>query len=160
MALIVEDGSIVTGANSYVSTTDLTTYATARGVTLVADEEQLLIKAMDYIESLRFKGVKRTQDQALQWPRINVVIDNYTFDSDAIPQELINGQCEVAIAIDQDLDPLANIERSTKKEKVGPLEVEYSDSAASYTINRKIMNALWKLITGGSRGNILAVGKG
>lgn len=154
MAIIVEDGSIVTGANSYVSTTDFTAFATARGVTLVEDEEILLIKAMDYIEQLNYKGVKRTRDQALQWPRVDVYIDGYYFDSDDIPQQLIDGLCQTAIAIDEGNDPLADQVRKTIREKVGDLEVEYAQSSVSAVANKKILNMLNKLLDGGGTGTI------
>ena len=160
MALIIEDGSIVTGANSYISTTNFTAYATARGLTITGDEEQLLIQAMDYIESQSYKGIKSTRDQALQWPRVGVYVDGYYLDSDTIPQQLINGQCEVALSIDAGTGPLADVSRQTKREKVDVLEVEYSDSSAPYVINRKIRNALWKLLIGGNSGNVVVVGKG
>lgn len=154
MAIIVEDGSIVTGANSYVSVADLTTFATARGVTLVDDEEMLLIKAMDYIEQLAYKGVKRTRDQGLQWPRVDVYIDGYYFDSDEIPQQLKDGLCHAAIAIDEGNDPLADEVRKTIREKVGDLEVEYAPGSVSAVYNKKILNVLNKLLEGGGSGMI------
>lgn len=161
MTLIIEDGSIVANSNSYISTTNFTTYATARGYTIVADEEQLLIQAMDYLEAQLYKGCKRTQDQTLQWPRTGVYIDGYYFASDDIPQQLINAQCEVAIAIDEGNGPLDDIAIQTKREKVGPIEVEYADGAAPFIVNRRIQNALWKLLaSGGAGGNVLVVGKG
>ncbi len=160
MAIVVENGSIVSGANSYVTTTELVAYATARGITLVADEEELLHKAMDYIESLSYKGIKKTRDQALQWPRAYVVIDGYVFNSDAIPQQLKNGEMEAAIAIDQDEDPLQTAPRQTVREKVDVIEVQYSTSAYALPINKRINNALWKLLSSGNSGNVLPVEKG
>ena len=50
MALIIEDGSIVSGANSYAAHTDLADYAALRDVALTTDQgerEALLVKAMD-----------------------------------------------------------------------------------------------------------------
>jgi len=160
MTITVEDGSIVTGANSYVSEADLTTYATARGITLTTDAEQLLIRAMDYIESLSYKGDKFTRDQPLQWPRDGVVVDGYVVDADEIPNELKNGLMETAIAIDNGQDPLADIARETKSETVGPISVTYSDRAASTTIVRKISSSLRKLLSGGISGTQFNVGRG
>ena len=82
MTLIVEDGSIVENANSYVSVDDARTFASLRGVTLPASDaevEVLLIKATDFIEAqrLRFQGSKVNQDQALQWPRTGVYVDGF-----------------------------------------------------------------------------------
>ncbi len=149
MAIIVEDGTSVANANSYVSTAELTAYAAARGVTLASGAETLLIQAMDYIESLSFIGIKWTRDQALQWPRLSVVVDGYTLDVAHIPQELKNGLMAAAIAIDAGNGPLINISRATKREKVGEIEVEYMDGAASVTVVRTINAQLWKLLAGG-----------
>jgi hypothetical protein len=75
--IVVEDGSIVASANSYVSAADLSTYATDRGITINGTAAVLLIQAMDYLEQQDFQGYKYTDDQALQWPRGDVYIDGY-----------------------------------------------------------------------------------
>lgn len=161
MAIIVEDGSIVENANSYVTTAELTAYATARGITLVADEEQLLIQAMDYIESLSYKGVKITQLQNLQWPRANVYFDGYYFYTDQIPQELKNGQMATAIAIDQGYNPLDTQTQNIKRKRVDVLEIEYMDGSSSSPIVKSISSSLWKLLqSAGNGGNVLNVNKG
>ncbi len=157
MAIVVETGSIVNGANSYVSETELTTYAIARGITLVGDEEELLINAMDYIESLAFIGLKWTRDQDLKWPRSDVWIDGYYIDSDTIPNELKNGQMAVAIAVDQGNGPLKTIDRQTKRERVGELEVEYMDGSSSTPIVRTINSSLAKLMKNGGQGQMFKV---
>ncbi len=149
MSLTVETGVIVANANSYVSTTDFTAYALARGITLTSGAETLLVQAMDYIESLSYIGTKYTAAQGLQWPRSNVYIDGYLFAYNDIPQELINAQMQVAMAIDVGNGPLATIARATKRERVGELEVEYTDGAASVSIVRSINAMLWKLLTNG-----------
>lgn len=161
MAIIVEDGSIVTGANSYVTTAELTNYGTARGVTLATDAEQLLIKAMDYIEALNYKGIKQLMTQPLQWPRVYVVIDGYYLNANTIPQQLKNGLMECAIAIDQNTDPLRNAPILVSREKVDVIEVEYSPGSPQYEVNRRIKNALWKLLAaGGNSSNVIGVSKG
>ncbi len=149
MTLTVETGAIVTNANSYVSTTDFTAYATARGVTLTSGAETLLVQAMDYIESLSYIGMKSTATQPLQWPRTNVYIDGYLFADDDIPQELINAQMQVAMAIDVGNGPLVTVARSTKRERVGELEVEYMAGASSTPIVRSINAMLWKILANG-----------
>ncbi len=148
MAITVETGAIVANANSYVSTTDFTTYATARGITLTSGAETLLVQAMDYIESLAYIGVKYTSTQGLQWPRSGVYIDGYLFAYNDIPTELINAQMMVAMAIDVGNGPLVTIARATKRERVGELEVEYTDGANSVAIVRTINAMLWKLLSG------------
>jgi hypothetical protein len=151
--IVVEDGTVVAGANSYVTEAELTTYAADRGVTLTAATDVLLIKAMDYIESLAFIGDKHKESQPLQWPRDEVYIDRYYIERETIPKELKNGVYTAALAIDAELDPLRIIERATKREKVDVIEVEYMDSAASQTIVRTISAALYKILRLGGHGS-------
>ncbi len=161
MTITVEDGTQVTDANSYVDETDLEAYAAARGITLVTDSEQLLIIAMDYVESLVYKGIKVTKTQSLQWPRTGVYLDGYAVDNDEIPKELKNGLMECAIAIDQGDDPMQNMPIQTKREKVDVIEIEYAPGSAPFEINRRIKNTLWKLLASGSNGsNVVNVSKG
>ena len=158
--IIVENGSIVTGANSYVTEAELATYASDRGITISGTEAVLIIQAMDYVENLEFIGIKTEEDQPLQWPRYDAVVDNYLIDSDAIPQLLKDGQMEACLAIDAGNDPLANVARQTKKEKVDVLEVEYMDNASSKTIVKRITNKLRKLINGSVSGISFVVRRG
>lgn len=159
--IIVEDGTRVTGANSYVTVAELTTYADERGVTIsAAEEEDLLIQAMDYLESLDYIGYRYTEDQALSWPRSDAKkYKIYWYDTNEIPQDLKDAQCEIALAIDAGNSPSANLERATKREKVGDLEVEYMDSANSSVIVRKINNKLKDLLVNGLAGASFIVGK-
>jgi len=156
--ITVEDGTIVTGANSYVSEADFSTYATDRGITISGTAAVLLIQAMDYLEAQPFKGLKYSEDQPLQWPRYGVVIDSYELASDAIPQSLIDVQCELAIGIDGGNNPLANESRATKKEKVGDIEVEYMDGARNSTYLVAANTKIQKLLRSGAGGiNAVAI---
>lgn len=154
MTITVEDGSIVTGANSYASEAELTAFALARGVTLVKTVEQLLIESMDYTESLNFQGAKATKDQDLQWPRTGVYIDNFTVGTREIPKELINAQLTTCIAIDQGNAPNAVLTSGVKREKVDVIETEYQDNAITNAIDPKVTAAFKKLVKmGGSMFN-------
>lgn len=161
MAIIVEDGTIVPDANSYVTELELTTYASERGITIAGDTEQLLIIAMDYIESLDYIGIKRTDDQPLQWPRVNVVIDGYIQNVEDIPQELKDSQIQVAISTDGGNDPLADIPRLQKRVGVGrgAVDVEYETGSAT-TLDRKITSKLQKLLASGATGTSFSVSRG
>lgn len=156
MALIIEDGTGKTDAQSYASAATLTAYALARGITLTAADdtakEALLVQGMDYIEQQPFKGYKYTDEQALQWPRGNVWIDGYSVAVDEIPQLLIDALCENAIGIDGGTNPLANVGRSIKKEKVGDIEVEYMDGARDTTYLAAAEAKLSKLLKVGTGG--------
>lgn len=154
MAIVVEDGTIVTGANSYATEAELTAYAVARTAAISSSPAALLVKAMDFIESLSFIGDKKTKDQPLQWPRENVYIDGFECESTEIPQELKAAQLAVAMSINAGIDPLGAITRAVKREKVDVIEVEYMDNAAASDISRSISTAIQKLIRGGSYGGV------
>lgn len=146
MAIVIEDGTGKENANSYASEAQLSAYASDRGITITGTNAELLILAMDYIESQEFKGNKASKAQALQWPRTNVIIDTYAINSNEIPQLLLDAQMEAALAIDGGNNPLANVDRATKKEKLGELEVEYMDGASESVLIRKIRAKLNKLL--------------
>jgi hypothetical protein len=113
MTITVENGSNVTGANSYVTHTELAAYAALRNVTLTtvqADREALLIAAMDWLNQYanRWKGNRTNNVQALEWPRRNVILYDAGpyLDQNTIPAELKNLQMTVALAaISVDLLP-------------------------------------------------------
>lgn len=140
MALVIEDGTQVTGAQSYATAAQLRAYALLRGVALsVSDSvlEPFLIKAMDYLESKRnqYQGIRVASTQALQFPRAGVTIDGWTVEDDEIPQILLDAQCALAmeVADGNDLMPtkLADSSGAVVREKLEGLgEVQYSDNAS------------------------------
>jgi hypothetical protein len=76
MAIIVEDGTLVANANSYVTVAEVDTYCENRGLTSwdsLGDEikEASLLRGMDFIETKPFKGGKSFFDNPLEWPRVN-----------------------------------------------------------------------------------------
>ena len=140
MALIVETGAIVAGANSYVSLTDCRAYATARALSLPvadADLEALLISAMDYLEGLRarYQGAKvNPETQALQWPRTGVYIDCMEIASDVIPKELKDAQSRLACEKFAGVDVMPTTTGAfVSEETVGPLTTKYSADQGSGT---------------------------
>lgn len=149
MALVIETGSIVAGADSYASVTDADTYHVnnSNAAWALADnaaKEAALRKACRYLDGKyrpRWKG-RRVQPvaQALEWPRGGVSIgDTYpagsaSYDvgfggeifipSDSIPQRLKDAQCELALrALAGEL--AADATAGVKREKVDVLETEY-----------------------------------
>lgn len=135
MALVVEDGSNVSGANTYVSDAEYQSYSSQRGLTIGVDaaaREAELIRAMDYIESFRakYKGIKSNLSQKLQWPRSNVVIDSYPINSNEIPEELKRAQMEAAIAENSiSLMTTAN-SQNVQSQSVGSLSISYYSGGA------------------------------
>lgn len=149
MALIVEDGSIVTGANTYVSEAQFTAWLTERGIAAPADPAAILLRAMDYLETLPFVGYKRTREQPLQWPRFGVLIDCFAHEENEIPPDLQLAQMFTAAAISDGVDPMGIVEPGIKRERVGAVEVEYMDGAGQSTA-RSISFSMTKLLRAGS----------
>lgn len=139
MALIVEDGTGVVDANSYVTTAELRAYAALRGATLPAadpDLEPLAVRAFDFIETYaeRFLGTP-TYPGKSSWPRSStdedgvvtgVTINGAVLLTTDIPSQLKKVQSQLAIDL-QTNDPLAASDgRVTTMEKVGSIEVAYA----------------------------------
>ena len=127
---------------SYSTEVELTAYATARGITLNTDLEILLTKAHDFIESKSYKGSRYSSQQLTMWPRSGVYIDGVLIPADVVPKGIKNAEMQAAIEIDAGLDPLANVERATKREKVDVIEIEYMDSSSDTTRLTKVMALL------------------
>lgn len=132
MTLIIEDGSIVANANSYVSGSDIIDYAIARGITIEpAMVEIYAIQAMDYLESKEYIGEEvKPGIQPLKWPRKDVIINRREFPSDAIPTNIIRAQCQLCIYLQQGISlfPSDAGGEFVKREKIGPIETEYSEA--------------------------------
>src|SRR5574340_177867 len=135
MALVIETGSGISGANSYVTLIEARTYHQDRGTVLFADDivlSGLLVRATDYIESLRdrFKGTKVFPDPSyLQWPRYSVYIDDNEdpLSELIVPILIKNAQCQLAFEL-QTVDPLRTSDQAypVKREKVDVIETEYA----------------------------------
>lgn len=102
MALIIEDGTIVAGANSFVTVAEFVEYAKARNFTLPvisSEREALLVLAVDYLFSKEqeLKGYRVSPDQTLMYPRNGVCANGFNIASDAIPQSLKNAQMELGM---------------------------------------------------------------
>jgi hypothetical protein len=136
MAFLVEDGTGVTGANSYASVAFADAYFEERDNAVWAaivedgDKEGYLIRATDYIENVfgrRFLGEMVATDQALSWPRYYAS----PYASDSIPLRLQKATAEYALrAIDGPLMPDPTVDASgfsvvKTKQVVGPIEREF-----------------------------------
>jgi hypothetical protein len=162
MPLVVETGAGLANAESFISVTDATTYHAARGnaawAALASDtvREQVLRQATDYMEQvygLRWAGMRKTDAQALAWPRYMVPRADSAGGSywpdNAVPVAVANACAELALkASTGALAP--DIGRLKSKTKVGPIQVEYADNATPYTQYRAIDNMLAQFLDGSS----------
>jgi len=154
MAFVPEDGSIIPGANSFVSLAEANSFHADRGNTAWAGtdnvKEAALIKATDYIEQTyghKWLGELISPHQSLSWPRENVP----NVASDEIPVKLKQAVCTLALeALTTDLNPALARGGLVKREKVDVIEVEYMDGAKSETKRPAVDGLLRGLLSSSS----------
>jgi len=149
MALVIEDGSVVTGANSYVTLAEFKTWADSRDISYNADDNVLeaqILRAMDYIERLYFIGNKANENQPLQWPRTEALIDGYYADATEIPKEVKIAVYEATVVEAAGYSELEVQSRKTLRERVGDIEVQYADNSENRTITPALQYALNRIV--------------
>lgn len=134
MALIVEDGTIVTGANSYCNLDYIKFYCVSRGLELPANDiviEQAALMAMNYIESKceYFDGHVSVKTQELSYPRKNAVYNGYPLDVDEIPDAVKKALAHATYLVTDDVDfqPIRDGSFVTEA-KVASLTAKFSQS--------------------------------
>ena len=159
MSLIVEDGTGKSDAESYISVADADTYHSKRGNTAWAalateTKEVLLRKAADYMVQVyrtQWAGARKFDNQGLDWPRYDVPKFDSPSGYGSYPayylDTIVPGEVKVAcaeLAYKANIEDLApDIERLTKREKVGTLEVEYDNNqGVPYKRYRSVDNVL------------------
>ena len=141
MALVVEDGTGVVNANSYIDTTYFDSYWTDRGnseAVAITDKEPLLIQATDFIESIYYNkwlGYRLTDIQVLEFPR---VIDGVDV---GVPDRLKKAVWELALKANSGT-LLEDINQQIIKEKVSVIETTYSEFSDQLTRYTAVYNLI------------------
>lgn len=103
--IIVEDGSIVANANSFVTSAEVLSHALLTGqnaawtaLTSLA-QEQAIYRASQTLNGYekRFLGCRVSSRQTLTWPRYGAVVNGYELSSNQIPREIKQAACELAL---------------------------------------------------------------
>ncbi len=114
MAFVVETGAGLANATSYALEAEFTTYWTDRGNDDAtnadsADVQVALILATDWVDlEHRFRGFKKLNTQALEWPREGVLTRTELAEvlSTTVPVEIKNATIEAAaLALTEELLP-------------------------------------------------------
>lgn len=151
--LVLEDGTGVSTANTYISLADADAYHALRSHAIWTDADEsdrvsALVIATDYLDTRwNWRGSKKTTTQALDWPRLNAVDSDNILWTDEVPPVVREACAEYALRVLGDgtaLVPLAPDPVTDesgkfvtlKREKLGPLEEEtrYSDGRGVATI--------------------------
>lgn len=113
MALTIQDGTPLDGADSYATVAEYDTYIDRRGYTDAgtdADKEVSLVKAYDFMESLT-------------WLQNH----DYAF---TIKDNMSPANCEIAYRISQGFDPFIAPDQKVLSEQVDTLSVTYQGGTA------------------------------
>lgn len=137
MALDVETGTGSATAESYLSVADADIYHANYGNTSwasadEADKEVALRKATRFLDARygqRWLGRRNSHDQALDWPRAYVHIeDEFWVDANSIPQKIKDATAVMAhLALTEDIYPDLDVDEGSKESAkivVGPIEIE------------------------------------
>ena len=137
MPLIIEDGTGVPNANSYVNVADLRAFADARGISVPSNDaegdtaiERALIAAMDYLQYVPcYQGAQTDSEQALEWPRTGVYFNGSLYNSAAIPKQLKEAENRLAIEVLNGTVLMPNVVAAdyVTEETVGPITTKYAD---------------------------------
>ena len=157
MSIIVEDGTGLATATSYVTRADLIAYAAARGVTIAdtAASDILMIKAVDYMETYesRYVGSRASATQALAWPRTGAVIRGFAVEGDDIPYLVQQAQMEIAMDLHAGVDLYNRDDRPfVERESVdGSVEVAYATPSvvSARIVQSQALRGMALVTTGG-----------
>jgi hypothetical protein len=156
MALTIETGAGIPGADSYATIAEADAYHTALGNTAWigtdAVKEVALRQAAQYMNfSYSWKGAKTAQANTLAWPRHGVVdADGFIVDSGAIPVQVKNAQIELALrALSGSLVTDTQAGAKVAREKVDVIERQYFAGQTSQAAFVAVDRMLYGLITGG-----------
>jgi hypothetical protein len=136
MALTIETGSGVAGADSYATVAQLDAYVSdfwGGALTQTGTEkEAALRRAAIYMDGLSWKGKRTTgRVQGLAWPRADVVdADGVDVPDDVVPAEVLRAQtilARVEAISPGALSPSVVKNEAVKRERVDVIEVEYAD---------------------------------
>lgn len=156
MSLIVEDGTGLADAQSYVSAVDADAYFLARANSVWAAatpeaKEAALVRATQALDGDHFvrggywPGWRATEAQALDWPRTHAWdVDRYPL-VDCVPRGVKNATCEAALVeLSSAGILLESLERggALVSKKIGTIEKTWSAKAPVRTIYPTIRQAL------------------
>lgn len=139
MALVVEDGSGLIGADALISLADCNSYHAAKANAAWtgedASKEAAIRRATDYMSRVVIWAGYRTHGraQALAWPRAGCFdVEGYGIEQDEIPVEIRNACAEVALqelTTPGSMTPVVTIADAAKRKKVGEIEIEYANAS-------------------------------
>jgi hypothetical protein len=154
MALVIEDGSGVSGSNSFVDVAYADAYFAGAGQAVwVGDDvakEAALIRAGRYLNGLRWQGSKFDFRHSMCWPRFGVPVADMEgsislypsgfgyglyWNTNEVPEPVKQAQCEAALRYLAGTEMLPDLERGGQvvMERVDVITTQYASGAPAGT---------------------------
>ena len=160
MSLIVEDGTGLRTAESYVSVADADTYHGNMGnvawAGTVTQKEIALRQATQYIDATYwFRGQRMNYFQSLRWPRIDA--GRLVWYQGWPPRVLVQATAEMAMRflVDPTNTGLIDVtDQAVLEEHVGPVSVKYGPQVRAGQKRYILIDNLLKILTTGSTASV------
>jgi hypothetical protein len=157
LQFVVEDGTGLSNATSYVAEADADQYFDNRpnhasisywSAASSAEKQGALVEATAYLDShyIWASGVKTAKANALDWPRLGAYdAEGYEILTTEIPQRLQDACCELAIRILAGETLMGDTSPLLDSAQIGPLSVDFasgSPQTTSYTWVNELLRGL------------------
>ena len=134
--LIIENGKMPDGANTYAGLDEADAYLSGRGLAAwaeadIASRSAALLRAADVLNSYAWRGNTAAPGRVMAWPRSGMAYaGGEAVPADRVPVRVVQAQCELAGAMIGGDTPLAAVDKSrgpVTVERVDAVSVSYAD---------------------------------
>tara|TARA_Y100000310_G_scaffold184118_1_gene184252 strand:+ start:117 stop:620 length:504 start_codon:yes stop_codon:yes gene_type:complete len=161
ITLVVEDGTGLSTANTYISLADAETYFLGRlnvtdwsGATDANKDIALAMATTLLDDYFKFEGDKVTDTQALEWPRFDIHIGGFHIPSTTIPQRLKDATAEYAMWLLRSDRTAEEDSVGFKSLKAGSLAMEIDPNDRAATVPDVVVKMLAEIGTAIGGGNV------
>jgi len=161
--LVIEDGSIITGANCFVTVIEVDEWQSLRGSDNwpsppdfgidpnLSSKEAAILKATDYLNGLSWKGKRAAPGRVLTWPRYNVEDeDEFLLPSDIVPEAVKSASSYLAglVYSGEEFQPILERGGHIQTSTIGKLSKTYFPTASVRDIASGLADLLRGLVYG------------
>jgi hypothetical protein len=157
--LILEDGSGIPDANSFVTVAEVVSYCAARALVFPsaqAAREAAIIEAGEYLQNevrWSWRGTKQYYEQSMPFPRTSVTeYRGLPVPINSVPWRVKQAQMYLAYLASQDpgnLDKVLERGGKIKTKTVGPITTTFMDDAPVEFVIQKVQGLLYPLLSQG-----------
>jgi len=113
---------------------------------------------MQFIEQKTYIGTKATQEQSLEWPRIDAY-DRNGYEIEGVPQGVIDALCQTSLKelLEPNVTLAVRTGQNIKKKKIDVLETEYFEGIPSAPVYTDINASLRGLVVSSTSAKVIRV---